>query len=180
MKLLLILLGLSVISCNGLTHPPNSWYPVSDPGRTSPEDTLHYNTYCNSRCGYCIDYPGDVFYPQPESTNDDGRIFNNKNGDEVLRVWGMLNMTPDGGENTLNDQFNLDLKEINDKKGIVTYKKEGANFYVISGYLYDKIFYWKLIVLGYDFAEARLQYDEADSVLYNKIAERIFKSFKGH
>jgi hypothetical protein len=149
---------------------------------TSPstaENTLKFDKYCNARFGYCIDYPHDVIFPQPESSNGDGRVFKNKQGHVVLTVFGRRNDSPDGGTISLEQQFDDDLHSIAGENGnVVTYQKLGKTFFVISGYIKGKIFYQKTILKEDAFAYAILDYSENEKSTFDKVSERIFKSFK--
>src|SRR6476660_5925357 len=60
------------------------------------ENALIFDTYCNVRFDYCIQYPKEIVYPQPESENGDGRVFKNKQGDVVLTVFGRMNSNAEG------------------------------------------------------------------------------------
>lgn len=133
--------------------------------------------YCNVRFGYCVDYP-NFLSPQPESQNGDGRIFINEKGEEVLRVFGRFNLDAEGETISLERQYNSDIKDILKKKNIITYKKLGKTFFVISGYRNGKIFYQKTILKKDAFAFAILQYSKDEKIIYDKVSTEIFKSFK--
>ena len=143
---------------------------------------ISFDKYCNARYSYCIDYPKAVIFPQPESQNGDGRVFKNKKAEEVLRVFGRNNSDPDFGHISLEQQYNDDLQGVDEENGnndrVITYQKLGKTFFVISGYNKGKIFYQKTILKDGAFAYAILQYDENYKVTFDKVSERIFKSFK--
>ncbi|MBV9988334.1 MAG: hypothetical protein JO301_11690 [Chitinophagaceae bacterium] len=48
-----------------------------------------FNTYCNSRFEFCIQYPGS-FIAQPESANHDGRTFIAADKKAEIRAFGSL------------------------------------------------------------------------------------------
>lgn len=136
-----------------------------------------YNQYCNARFSYCLDYP-DFLKAQPESPNGDGQIFINKKGDEVLRVFGRLNLDAEGEIISLEQQFKTDIKDNLKKKNVITYKKLGETFFVISGYRNGKIFYQKTILKNDAFAFAILEYSKDEKIIYDKVSTEIFKTFK--
>jgi len=136
-----------------------------------------YDQYCNVRFNYCLYYP-KFLNPQPESANGDGRIFFNKKGDEVLRVFGRFNLDAEGETITLERQYKIDVQDNLKKKNIITYKKLGKTFFVISGYRNGKIFYQKTILKNDAFAFAILQYPKDEKEIYDKVSAEIFKSFK--
>jgi hypothetical protein len=139
----------------------------------------NYNTYCNTRYVYCIDYPG-FLYPQPEAYNGDGRIFTDKDGIEKLRVWGskMLSIDSNGDEMNIQASFKYQLAESKKTGKLVSYSKLGKNFFVISGNDGKRIFYQKTIRLKDGYGTAMLTYKEAERTRYNILAKQIFASFK--
>lgn len=148
-------------------------------------DTISFNTYCNKEFEYCIDYPEGILIPEPESQNGDGRGFINSKGRETLIVYGFLDTdwkSPTQRSLTLEEKFNEDINQLNDDYGnydsLVTYKKLGDSYFVLTGYKESQIYYRKTIVLEDAFATAILYYDVEERILYDKIAERIFESFR--
>jgi len=185
------ILILTLVSCNATlpNQPKQGLKPTqnikesNDVATTAKiSNNISYGKYCNARFGYCIDYPIGIIYPQPESYNGDGRVFKNKQGEEILTVWGRNNSDPDFGHISIEQQFNDDLhggeEENGSKDLVITYQKLGKTFFVISGYNKDKIFYQKTIVKGDAFAFAILEYDESEKTTFDSVSERIFKSFR--
>jgi len=130
--------------------------------------------YCNNRYAYCLSYPKDLV-PQPESGNGDGRIFTDKNGKEVLRVYGTAALDMDGNPTTLKAQYQSELKQPGRK---ITYKTEGKGFYVISGYENGHLFYQKTISNSEGFCYAILTYSEDQRSTYDPLCAQLFGSFK--
>lgn len=186
-KVLLTSLLLTLFACN--TTPSNQG-DQSASGQTRIDSTsqpiidnsLKFDRYCNDRYKYCIDYPTDIVYPQPESYNGDGRVFKNKQGDEVLTVFGRMNASPDGGTISLEQQFDDDLHGVDEENGnkdrVITYQKLGKTFFVISGYKKGRVFYQKTILKDDSFAYAILDYSEIEKDIFDKVSEKIFESFK--
>ena len=144
------------------------------------DSTMGYDTYCNGRFGYCIDYPTAFINKQPESANGDGCIFKDKTGEEVLRVYGSNNLDADGNTITLDHQFLVDVKRYeNDTDNTrITYKKLAKLFFILSGIKKGKIFYQKTILKDDAFAYAVLQYPEKEKTIYAEIINKTFSSFK--
>ncbi len=138
-----------------------------------------YETYCNSRFGYCLAYPL-VMTPQPESGNRDGRVFKEEKTGATLTVWGRYSTNPDeGGNYTLAQQYAADLKEMQaEPSRQVTYKKQDKDFFVISGYVAGRVFYQKTVLQEESFAYAVLEYPQAAKEKYDAVSKRIFKSFR--
>lgn len=175
---------LSGLLCSCKSEPDAvSGNPSSGPEETQPktEETkvpseIKYDTYCNERFGYCIDYPLGVLFPQGESGNKDGQVFESRNSENTLTVYrdfrDMIDETPDH----LKNAFEEDTKSENGKS--VTYQKLGKDHYVVSGYDHGKIFYQKSILSDGELSTCILAYNQQDRALYDKISERIFRSFK--
>lgn len=140
-------------------------------------DIQHYNQYCNARFDYCLDYP-KFLVAQPESENGDGRIFKDKNGVEVLRVFGRLNLDQEGETISLEKQYHSDIQDYKAQTSIITYKKLGKTFFVLSGYRNGKIFYQKTILKKDAFAFAILQYSKSEKAIYDKVSTEVFKSLR--
>lgn len=135
-----------------------------------------YESYSNSRFEYSIDYPTEIFTPQEEAPNGDGRVFLGKGGSE-LRVWGQYNALFD----TLKKAFADDVKV---RGAAVTYKALLKDGYVISGAKGGKIFYQKTMLKGTDgdggavWATFTVEYKRSEKAKYDPIVRRIASSFK--
>jgi len=136
-----------------------------------------YKTYCNSRFGYCIDYP-TFLTPNPESENGDGRVFVNKENAKVLTVYGRLNQDADGNPISLKMQYSLDIQNLTSSRTKITYKKLGKDFYVVSGERNKKIFYQKMIIKNDAYCYSILEYNKLAKGIYDSVSVSIFKSFK--
>lgn len=144
---------------------------------TSP----HYESYCNAKYGYCVDYPDKILFPQGESGSGDGQVFESKDKENSLTIYRDLrdNMDPD-----VKFDISTAYQEDSDVTGsrkpkTVTYKKLGKTFYVVSGYEGKKIYYQKTF-LSEDgqLVTCRLVYAERDKALYNPLLDHIMKSLK--
>ncbi|MDB5279259.1 MAG: hypothetical protein JWR61_4214 [Ferruginibacter sp.] len=138
--------------------------------------TKDFETYCNARFGYCIDYP-TFLIPNPESENGDGRVFVNKEGTKVLTVYGRLNQDVDGNPVSLKRQYTLDIENLALSKAKITYQKLGKNFYVLSGEKNNRIFYQKMIAKKNSYCYSILEYNKLAKDVYGAVSVTIFKSF---
>jgi hypothetical protein len=149
---------------------------------SQPKSPLNTTYYSNGRFVYFLKYPTLLLIPQEESTNGDGKVFTDKSGNEILRVYGRLNQDTDGNLKTLSREYKDQIKYLtaknDDDKVAVTYQKTGKTFFVISGLQNGKIYYQKTIQKDDAFATAIIRYDIKDSATYNKIAEAISTSFQ--
>ena len=147
------------------------------PNSTSFTLSFDYDSYCNSRFHYCINFPTFLF-AEPESENGDGRIFVNKEGTEVLRVYGRINQDANGNAITLRKQYLLDIKSLNSTKSKITYQKFEKDYYVLSGEKNNRIFYQKVIVKEDAFCYALLNYNRLAKDTYDSVSSEIYRSFK--
>jgi|GEM_PF-1350474 len=191
MKYVFIILSAIMFSCHNAADKPlakdtaSTGTSAADDktiAKTTTDTALPYDQYCNGRFNFCIDYPPQLMDIQPESENGDGCIFKNKKSEECLRVYGRYNADVEGNAVTIAEQFKTDLASKNTSRSggnsSVSYQKLGHDFFVISGMENGKIYYQKTILKNDFFAYAILRYEEDEKVLFDKISEQIFKSFK--
>ncbi|MFT3743665.1 MAG: hypothetical protein QM785_05145 [Pyrinomonadaceae bacterium] len=137
----------------------------------------NYESYSNTRFEYDLKYPADLFTPQEESQNGDGRAYLSKDGTAKVLVWGQYNAL----FKTLKTAYNADLK--NHPKG-VSYKTLLKDGYVISGTSGGKIFYQKTMLNGKDgdggavFATFLIEYKAADKAKFDSVVRKMAASFK--
>lgn len=131
---------------------------------------LQYNTYANTRFDYTIKYPLNILIPQGESANGDGQKFISPIGQAVLTIWGEHNAL---GE-SLKSRYNESLNKIS---GSITYKAQKDNWFVISGYQGDKIFYQKTIFNNDIIKTFTITYSKGHRQLFDPIVKEISSSF---
>ena len=186
-----LLITLLIISCDNSNNngskessendPENhTTAKVSDSKNTS---NIKYETYCNGRFGFCIDYPLNILFPQGESANGDGQVFMSKDAENTLWVYRDYrdNTNPkEAYDISLAFEEDTWADGSGDSKRVVTYKHLGKNYYVVSGYNNGKIFYQKTILTTDGLATALIEYREKEKDFYDKVSEQIFKTFKWH
>lgn len=147
------------------------------------QQEIKYKNYLNQKFGFSVDYPCEILIPEGESESGDGQVFRSKrisnNTLTVCRDYLEL-MDPDT-KYTLEISFNKHVRAFS-KKGNgrnITYKKLDKNFFVISGHKDNgDIYYQKTIMIDSNLCSCLLEYRQADKEIFNKISERVFKSFK--
>ncbi|MCK9254769.1 MAG: hypothetical protein GX793_04590 [Bacteroidales bacterium] len=145
------------------------------PSLQDAKQTIYnYKTYYNERYGYSIEYPSSKLIPQGESGSGDGQVFKSQDSKSELRVYRDYRDVLDFG---LQDAYNEDLRG-DGGNFVVTYKKLGNNYYVISGYKNKNIFYQKTIIFRNQLCTAIITYPESEKNYYNKVCENIFRTFK--
>jgi hypothetical protein len=144
-------------------------------------EEIKFKKYCSSKFGFCVDYPEGILFPQGESDNGDGQMFKSKNAENYLQVYrDYRDMVEENAKFSLEDAYQLDTwsNDPDKPKRVLTYKKLGKNFYVVSGYNNSKVFYQKTIIINDVLATCMLEYNEAEKSIYDKVCDRIYKSFK--
>jgi len=101
-----------------------------------------WRTYVSDRFGTAIDYPSDLFKMLPPAANDDGRRFIASGGEASFVVLASHNAF----QRTLSELQDDDLAS--GDYGSVTYRRMGDDWYALSGYRGDSIFYRKVILAG--------------------------------
>ena len=137
-----------------------------------------YSTYSNRRFSYAISFPTDLLIPQGEADNGDWQKFLSRDGRAEMIVYGSQNAL----DQSLRDLYNSQLQGggVNDQsKKTVTYKVLRANWFVISGYEGDRVFYQKTILGRGVFKTFRIEYDKALADVFDKVTKSVAASFKG-
>lgn len=129
-------------------------------------------TYVNTRFGTTATYPDDVFTKaEPAPENGDGITLLSEDG-ASLRIWGQnnaLDFTP----GSLADFVSDDLRE-------VTYRKVGAKWMVISGFVGTDIVYHRAEFGNQGTIHSfELRYPSSLSKHFNRLAETISDSLIG-
>jgi hypothetical protein len=100
-----------------------------------------YRTYINARFGTVVEYPANLVFPRPESDNGDGRKFVSRDGAIEFTVYGSYNAL----DYTVTQEMQSAAADWKHDGSRITYQKAGPNWYAISGYSGDDIFYEKAI-----------------------------------
>ncbi len=135
-----------------------------------------WRVYVNTRFGYHISYPPDVFGPGEESVNGDGAFFRSRDGRARLTVFGTYN----SAGSTLPELIRLYGER--DEPAEITYMKRGRHWGVVSGYTNGRrrIFYTRImlvcdnaLLIGMD-----LTYPASSRKLYDGLAGRLSRSLR--
>jgi hypothetical protein len=138
---------------------------------TATSGDIIYHTYANGRFDYKIKYPANILIPQGESTNGDGQKFISSDGSASLLVWGSHNALDESLESRYQDT-------LKDTSGSISYQIIKKNWFVISGYKGDKIFYQKTFFDDGIFKTFIITYHQAKRQLFDPIVKEIAGSFK--
>ena len=100
-----------------------------------------YRTYTNARFGFVALYPSNLLSSRPESDNGDGRKFVSRDGKIELTTFAATNIN----DATLSQMQTRALADWKSDKARLTYVKSGPQWFALSGYVGDAIFYEKTV-----------------------------------
>ena len=132
-----------------------------------PLSAQEYGRYCNSRFGFCVEYPMH-FGIEPAPENNDGRRFYDRNG---------FTMTVSGINNALNNTLQSEMQSQSRDFDDVTYHSIGDNWYVLSGYKDTHILYLKTYMGGGSINHLYIKYPAQLKAEYDEIITRVSRSF---
>ena len=144
-------------------------------GSAWPVNQVETYDYCNGRFAFSINIPKNIFLAQPESNNGDGRGFVSKDGSAKLSVYGW--------NNALSEKLiDIYMKETEsgdqqDQRKI-TYKVIKENWFVVSGYEKDKIFYRKTFLVDDQFKTLIFTYSTSKKEIYEPLIAGFVNTFK--
>ena len=133
---------------------------------------VRYGTYFNGRFNYAVAVPLSHLQPQGE-TNGDGQVFASPGGEE-LRVFGSYTVLGD----SLEGAYALYAQDAPDRQ--VTYKVKRDDWFVVSGFEGDTVFYTKLMAHPGNgaFLTLTLRYDRSLKPTFDPITEEVSRSFR--
>ncbi len=135
-----------------------------------------YASYGNGRFSFSIDYPAKLLTPQGEAGNGDGQTFLSSDGNTKLAVWGMNNAIDPF--DTIKTHFAKAIKDDKKAKRQITLKVQKENWYVLSGFEGEAIFYRKVYLVDDQFLTMDFTYPKAQREQWDAVATRLEKSFK--
>ncbi|MHB1101399.1 MAG: SH3 domain-containing protein [Devosia sp.] len=146
----------------------------------SPEDEIaddatgRWSAYANDRFGTTIEFPADVFKMLPPPDNDDGRSFAAREGDGGFIVFGSHNVF----EMTLAELMEDDIA--GGGYDTVTYRRNGEDWYALSGYRGGDVFYRKVMLAddGAVLHTFEITYPRALKSTFDPIAARMATSMR--
>jgi hypothetical protein len=133
-----------------------------------PALAADYTRYCNSRYGFCVDYP-PYFGMEPSPINNDGRNFMDNEG---------FTMSATGINNVLDASIADEMQSREEDFDTVTFRKRKDDWYVLSGYKDDLILYVKSWVGKGSINTVYMQYPKAMKADYDETVSHIVKSFQ--
>jgi hypothetical protein len=137
-----------------------------------PEDTPVWLTYAHAGPAFSLAIPASHFYAQPAPPAGDGAIFTALDGLAEIRAWAAYNV--------LEQDLAALLGEALERHGgdEVTYRRQGAGWFVLSGYSGDAIFYEKALLDEAAVYHLAVRYPVAQRDLYDPLLGNLAASFR--
>jgi len=148
-----------------------------NPAAQIPEPSeVTYESYVNERFDYRVLYPANILTPQDPPTNQDGRTFQSPDRQIVMQVYGRNNALSE----SLNERYQQVLQQRSnaDLDRSVTYQTIGDNFFVVSGYQGEWIFYQKTILDNDVFKTLEFSYHRSFQPAFDLIVSEVANSFE--
>ncbi len=142
--------------------------PLPDPTAEEPV----WVTYANERLPFSIVVPASHFYALPAPPAGDGAVFVALDGSAEIRVWGAYNVL----EQSLAELQQQALGEHTGDR--VTYRRQGSDWFVISGFSGQSIFYEKVILRADIVAGFVMTYPAAGRALFDQLLGSIAAGFR--
>ncbi len=132
-------------------------------------------TYGNTRFGFSISYPADLFTPNAPPANNDGRSFRALRGGAQLIVYGGFSFE----DWTKIGQYKVYLQD-SDRYQSITYERVKRNWLVLSGYRGGDIYYEKHILSCNNrvMNAFEITYPKAEANIYSPLISDFVKSFR--
>ena len=140
---------------------------------TAEQDSgaVQWRVYSNARFGYDISYPA-FFVPQREADNGDGRRFTAEEYHAGMAAWGSVFLAGD-----LEAEYAEALKIYEEEGAEITYAPRKGNWFVLSGFLNDEIFYRKTVVRDTRSASFEIRYPVSSRDVFDALVARIAGEF---
>lgn len=145
--------------------------------QTADNINVTYETYCNERYDFCVDYPGS-FIPQGEPDAADGQKFLfNLSADEPSSMTVYRTFKAIYGDNpTVTEAYSEDLQTF-DAANLTDKKLEQSYYYFAGKTDGDKLFKQYTIFANDDYFVIRFEYDKAESDFFDAVAKHVSESF---
>jgi hypothetical protein len=145
--------------------------PIAQASEIPRVENVKYERYHNSRFNYSLLYPTNILVKQQAPENDDGRTFNSPDRKIIMKVFG--------SHNAFNKTIqNLYREELNQPNQTVTYKRLADNWFVISGYENNRVFYNKTMLHEGNVLTLSIHYDKSLQPKFDPVVAAISRSFK--
>lgn len=133
-----------------------------------------YKSYHNSRFEFCLEIPYQIFEAQRPPENGDGQRYLSRYGESLLLTYGGHSLDMSLKEEM---KFRLDTGDFRDRERTITYERIAEDFFILSGYVGDKIFYRRTHLQNKMFKTFYLEYPKTEKAKFNEIISHMVKTF---
>ena len=164
------LIGIASLSVMVLTI----WF-IATPARAAAVNASGWSNYTNEQHGFFIAYPTNIFKPDPNAHNAEGRAFVSTDGNARLLVGAFANDTG----MSMKEYRNFVLKQSYGDADI-DYAPVRAKFFVFSGVRDGVIFYERVsFTCGGDVINSwAMIYPEEEKKFYDRLVEAVAKTYR--
>ena len=135
---------------------------------------LKWKQYVNERFGYLLQYPPTMVQVGQDPTDGAGRAYHTTDDDFSIETGAHFLCITDPNESIVTHW----MAETNDLKALITYKRRGDSWYVVSGVTTNGfVFYHKFFTHGKNWASFHIVYPQAKQKNYSPWVLRIEKTF---
>jgi hypothetical protein len=137
-------------------------------------ETYKFKIYHNLRFDFCVNYPSTILNPQGESENGDGQVFISNDMKFKMIVSGISNS--ENIDIIAAYEKDLNFHSSNPKNHLTLYR-QAQNYYIISGYKGDNIFYSKSFLVKNKFYSIYFEYSQTDHIITDNLIKETLKTF---
>jgi hypothetical protein len=158
-----------------LSVAPLSAAPLSAAQGPSASNDLKYTRYVDAKTGTAITYPGSVFSKSDESTDQFTKFISS----DRLATFYLISRYNHHKE-TIPDLSATAEEALAEEKALITYRRVKQDWFVLSGFVNDNIFYRKTVLSndGEAIATFQINFPKSQKPFYYNIVERMSWSFK--
>jgi hypothetical protein len=154
---------------------PLSTAPLSAAQGPSASNDLEYTRYVDAKTGTAITYPGSVFSKSDESTDQFTKFISS----DRLATFYLISRY-NHYKQTILDLSATAEEALAEEKALITYRRAKQNWFVLSGFVSNNIFYRKTVLSegGQIIGTFQINFPKDQKPFYYNIVERMSWSFK--
>lgn len=147
---------------------------TAPPGPPAAVKTLRWSSYQNTGFGFTLQYPADVFVPEPERS-DDAQVFRSRDGRARLSIFAA--QSADG---VTPAKLRRSLMDGPYREAALDYAPQRGRWFVLSGALGTEMFYQRVTFScdGQAFHSWRLVYPLSERAIYDRIVEEVHRRYR--
>jgi hypothetical protein len=133
-----------------------------------PLSAQEFAKYCNTRYGFCVSYPSNFSVETPPANND-GRRFSDRNS---------FVLTASAINNVLENNLQAEMRSQSEDFDKITYRSQGVNWFILSGYKGVNILYRKTFVGRGAINHLDMEYSARLKTKYDEVVSKVVRFFQ--